>query len=152
MIDDSCKQVRAISHDLVPPSLENFNLIEATKLYCSNLNQNTNEVIIKFQHLGTIFKMAKKAEINVFRIIQELVINSLKHAEATVINVQISYRDTIQITVEDDGKGFDSAQEAKGIGLKNVQSRAGYLSATLDCISNKNGTSYTIDINKDLFS
>lgn len=150
MIDDSCKQVRAISHNLIPPSLENFNLIEATQVYCSNINDVTQDLQITFQHLGEDTDLPKKAEVNAFRIIQELVSNSLRHAEAKNINVQISSRDnSIQITVEDDGKGFDKNNiDSNGIGLNNVQSRVDYLNATTDFISNNEGTSYTIEIDK----
>ena len=83
-----------------------------------------------------------------FRIIQELVSNAIKHAEANEINVQISSRDDmIQITVEDDGNGFDKKNvKIEGIGLTNIQSRIDYLNATSDFISNSNGTSYSIDI------
>ncbi|MEC3907500.1 tetratricopeptide repeat protein [Tamlana sp. 2201CG12-4] len=151
MIDDSCKQVRAISHNLIPPSLENFNLQEATLIYCGNLNDVTPNLDITFQHLGEAIDLPKKAEVNAFRIIQELVTNAIRHAEASSINVQISSRyNIIQITVEDDGKGFDENNlESDGIGLSNVQSRVAYLNATTDFISNNYGTSYTIDIDKD---
>ncbi|WP_369992936.1 tetratricopeptide repeat protein [Winogradskyella sp.] len=151
MIDDSCKQVRAISHDLVPPSLENFNLVEATEVYCNNLNETHSSTEIVFQYLGDAIAVSKKVEINMFRIIQELVTNSLKHAEATVVNVQISNRNAhIQITVEDNGIGFNKDEvTSKGIGLGNVQSRVEYLNASIDLISNENGTSYTIDIDID---
>lgn len=147
MIDDSCEQVRAISHNLVPPSLENFNLVEATENYCNNLDEVNNQSII-FQHIGEAVQMTKKAEVNAFRIIQELVSNALKHAEANEISVQISNRDNLlQITVEDDGKGFDKNNvESQGIGLSNIKSRVDYLNAEIDILSNKQGTSCTIDI------
>ena len=150
MIDDSCKQVRAISHNLVPPSLENFNLIEATEAYCNSIEAKDSISII-FQSIGDAFSIPKKAEINIFRIIQELITNSLKHAKATEISVQISCRENLlQITVEDDGKGFNVDQVKKGIGLSNINSRVEYLNASVDLISNAKGTSYTfeIDINQ----
>ncbi|RDY60789.1 tetratricopeptide repeat-containing sensor histidine kinase [Flagellimonas nanhaiensis] len=154
MIDDSCKQVRAISHNLIPPSLENFNLLEATQVYCANLNDVSPSIEINFQHLGEDIDIPKKAEVNAFRIIQELVTNAVRHSEASHINVQISaHENIIQITVEDDGKGFDKHTiESDGIGLGNVQSRTDYLNATTDFISNDKGTSYTIDINKELLN
>ncbi|OUR96033.1 hypothetical protein A9Q86_16245 [Flavobacteriales bacterium 33_180_T64] len=147
MIDNSCEHVRAISHNLVPPSLENFNLVEATENYCHDLDV-VNHQKITFQYLGSTIKLSKNTEVNTFRIIQELVTNALKHADASEINVQISHRDNvIQITIEDNGKGFDrNAIKTDGIGLNNIQSRVDYLNATLDFISNPNGTSYTIDI------
>jgi signal transduction histidine kinase len=147
MIDDSCKQVRAISHNLVPPSLENFSLVEAIETFCANTDA-VNTVAINFQTVGEAKQLPKKAEINIFRIIQELVTNSLKHAEAEEIDVQISFQnDLIQITVEDDGKGFDKdAVGEQGIGLSNIESRAAYLNASVDFISNEKGTSYTFEI------
>ena len=150
MIDNSCNQVRAISHNLVPPSLDNFNLIEAVATYCDESNSSHFQKIT-FQHLGEAMNISKKEEINIFRIIQELITNSIKHAEATDINVQISCRNKIvQITVEDNGKGFDLYNvKNKGIGLKNIESRADYLHAKLDVISNKLGTSTTIEIDKN---
>ncbi|MCF6223680.1 MAG: sensor histidine kinase [Flavobacteriaceae bacterium] len=150
MIDNSCSQVRAISHNLVPPSLDNFNLIEAVEEYCEKSDSSHTQKIT-FQHLGNHLEMSKKEEINVFRIIQELVTNSIKHAKATEINVQISCRNKIvQITVEDNGVGFDVHNaDNKGVGLNNIQSRVGYLHAKLDVISNRLGTSTTIEIDKN---
>ena len=153
MIDKSCKQVRAISHNLVPPSLENFNLVEASKEYCQNMNA-THLSQINFQHIGDEVLISKNAEINIFRIIQELVTNSIKHAEATEINMQMSCREnTVQLTIEDNGKGFDRNKvETNGIGLKNVQSRIDYLQATIDLTTNNQGTSYAIEIDKKKFN
>jgi len=150
MIDKSCKQVRSISHNLVPPSLEGFSLIEATENFCQN-NNATYKPTISFHQIGTASCFQKKEEINIFRIIQELVNNSIKHADATEIDVQISCRNnTMLITIEDNGKGFDiNNTKGNGIGLQNVQSRADYLQATIDVISNNKGTSYTIEIDKD---
>lgn len=147
MIDKSCKQVRAISHNLIPPSLESFNLVEASEEYCQNMDA-THSQQINFQYIGDNFSIPKNAEINIFRIIQELVTNSIKHAMATEINVQMSCRkNTIQLTIEDNGKGFDKSEVVTdGIGLKNVQSRIDYLQGTIDLISNKQGTSYAIEI------
>ena len=77
-----------------------------------------------------------------------MVTNSIRHANATEIDVQISCRENhIQITVEDNGKGYDTKKrKGNGIGLKNIQSRVEYLQATIDVISNQKGTSYTIEI------
>ncbi len=147
MIDASCKQIRAISHNLVPPSLEKFNLIEATQDYCYSLDAVQPAQIV-FQHLGEQISIPKKAEINIFRIIQELVVNSIKHARANEINVQIScYQKNIQIIVEDDGIGYQiNTKYNNGIGLANIQSRVDYLQAKMDITSNEQGTSTTIEI------
>jgi len=151
MIDQSCQQVRNISHNLIPPSLENFDLIEATDEFCSKMN-DAHEEFIHFQHFGDKLHLDKKSEVNIFRIIQELITNSVKHASASEISVQIVKRDSIlQITVEDDGKGFKpSLSKSSGIGLKNIKSRVDYLGAELDFSSDNNGASYFIEI--DIFN
>ncbi len=150
MIDRSCEQVRAISHDLVPPSLKDFSLIDAVQDFCSTKN-NLHEPEITFNYIGNTIAASKKTEINLFRIVQELVNNSIKHANATEIDVQLSYQENhMQLTVEDNGKGFNKDQVTRsGIGLQNINSRIEYLNAKLDFTSDSKGTSYVIDINTD---
>ncbi|WP_299764461.1 sensor histidine kinase [uncultured Dokdonia sp.] len=145
MIDNSCEQVRAISHNLVPPSLKDFNLIEVIDEYCQSMN-NIHKPKIEFQHLGDAIKLDKKQETNLFRIVQELVTNSIKHSDGSTVDVQLSYLENLlQLTVEDNGNGFDpKAIKSDGIGMQNVQSRVDYLNATMDFLSNNKGTSYTI--------
>ncbi len=148
MIDNSCEQVRAISHNLVPPSLKDFNLVEAVDEYCQSMN-SIHDPEVHFQQVGDSINLDKKQEANMFRIIQELVTNSIKHAGAKEVNVQLSHlENTLQLTVEDNGKGFDpKTVKSNGIGMQNVQSRVDYLNATMDFISNEKGTSYTIAMN-----
>ena len=150
MIDKSCEQVRAISHNLVPPSLKDFSLIETLEDFCNTTN-SLHKPEVLFNHIGETVNISKKAEVNIFRIVQELINNSIKHAQASEIDVQISHRDNIiQLTVEDNGVGFDTKTiTSNGIGLQNVQSRVDYLQAKLDFNSNEKGTSYIIDINTD---
>ena len=147
MIDNSCQQVRAISHNLVPPSLKDFNLVEAIQNYCEDLNESHQEVI-HFQPIGDPITLSKKVEINIFRIVQELVTNAIKHANAQAIDVQLSHSDNLLLlTVEDDGKGYNKeAVGDTGIGLSNIDARIQYLNATLDVITNDKGTSNTIEI------
>lgn len=147
MIDNSCQQVRAISHNLVPPSLKNFNLIEAVSSYCENMN-NTHKPEISFQYIGDTVDLNKKVEVNMFRIIQELLTNAIKHANAKTIDVQVSNRNnTMLITVEDNGQGYTNYNDNEpGIGLSNIKSRVEYLNAKFEVITNTNGTSNTIEI------
>lgn len=147
MIDESCNQVRAISHNLVPPLLDKFSLLEAIEAFCESLN-TANAVSIDFQAIGQPVQLLKKVEVNIFRIVQELVSNALKHAKAKEIHVQVSYLNNIlQVTVEDDGVGFVKDHVELGIGLNNIESRLEYLKATVDFVSNAKGTSYTFEIN-----
>jgi len=151
MIDKSCEQVRAISHNLVPPALEKFNLQTAASDYCANMN-NTHPPKIDFNYLGDSLSLPKKVEINIFRIIQELITNSLKHAEASEISVQLSLQDKIlQLVVEDNGIGFDTSKSNfEGIGILNLKSRVAFLNAEIDFESSNQGTSVNVlmDITK----
>jgi len=104
---------------------------------------------LTFQYIGDVVDLNKKVEVNIFRIIQELVTNAIKHAEAQTIDVQISNNNNVLIvSVEDNGKGYalDDNDSSKGIGLSNVKSRVEYLSASMDVITNETGTYNTIEI------
>jgi two-component system, NarL family, sensor kinase len=145
MIDKSCEQVRAISHNLVPPALENFDLESAISDYCTNMN-NVHAPEITFDYLGDTIHLPKIVEVNIFRITQELVNNCIKHAEASEVNVQLSYRNnTIQLAVDDNGKGFDTLTvKSTGIGLSNVKNRVAFLNGEIDFVSSEKGTSVNI--------
>ena len=146
MIDYSCDQVRNISHNLSPTTITDFGLIASLKSYCSKL-ENFYPIHINFQHFGNDIKLSKNIETVIYRIVQELVNNIIKHAEASEALVQInSHEDTIFITVEDNGKGFNLSNKNSGIGLKNITSRIDFLNATLDVEHHKNGTTFTINI------
>ncbi len=150
MVDQSYEQVRAISHNLTPPSLVDFELEHVLKDYCTRLDKSTENVEIIFSRLGDQVKLNKDTEINLFRMVQELVTNALKYAECSQVMVQMSsHNSRIQITVEDDGKGFDIETQSQGLGLKNLKSRAVYLEAELDISSNSRGTSAIIELEID---
>ncbi|MBP0904412.1 ATP-binding protein [Mariniflexile gromovii] len=146
MIDYSCDQVRNISHNLSPTTINDFGLITSLKNYCNKL-EGFHPIKINFQHFGNDIKLSKNIETVIYRIIQELVNNIIKHADASEAVVQInSYDDNLFITVEDNGKGFESSQKNAGIGLKNIASRIAFLNATLEEEHNANGTTFTINI------
>ena len=150
MLDKSCEQVRAISHNLVPPALENFDLRAATSDYCYKMNANYAPEVV-FQYLGDTALLPKEVEVNMYRIVQELVTNALKHAKANEIHVQLSANNKIlQLTVEDDGVGFEANKISnQGIGLKNIASRVDYLGGELDIVSNNEGTSVSVLLTKN---
>ena len=146
MIDYSCDQVRNISHNLSPTTINDFGLITSLKNYCSKL-EGIHPIKINFQHFGNDVMLSKSIETVIYRIVQELVNNIIKHAKATQALVQInSFEDNLFITVEDNGKGFENIAKTSGIGLKNIESRIAFLNATLDEEHNSNGTTFTINI------
>ncbi|WP_456437666.1 tetratricopeptide repeat-containing sensor histidine kinase [Psychroserpens sp.] len=147
MLDNSIEQVRHISHNLAPPTLQNFNLIEAIQQYCKKI-ASTNSLSIDFQNYGELNKLNKETETAIYRIVQEAINNIIKHSKATEALVQInSHQDNMAITIEDNGIGFNPKNNKAGLGLKNIQSRAEFLKSEFSIDSNKNGTTIQIDIN-----
>jgi signal transduction histidine kinase len=146
MIDNSCDQVRNISHNLSPTTINDFGLVTSLKNYCAKL-EGFHSIKINFQYFGNELQLSKNIETVIYRIVQELVNNIIKHAEATEALVQInSHDDNLFITVEDNGKGLEQINHKSGIGLKNIASRIAFLNGTLEEEHNKNGTTFTINI------
>lgn len=146
MIDFSCDQVRTISHNLSPTTINEFGLITALKNYCSKV-ESLHEITIDFQFFGNDIELPKNIETIIYRIIQELLNNIIKHADATKALVQInSHENNLFITVEDNGKGFDHTNESTGIGLKNIASRISFLNAQMEEEHNKSGSTFQINI------
>ena len=146
MLDESCAQVRSISHNLMPNSIIDYGLIETVKEYCIKIN-SSDTFKIDFQFFGNYIALSKKSETVIYRIIQELVTNILKHSKATEAMIQFNYReDELFITVEDNGIGFDKKSFSSGIGHKNIKTRIEFLNAQLDVESSSAGTSFTISI------
>ena len=133
-----------------------FSLVLLGYVFWQRQKRKNQEIdSLKKEHqIKTLESLIQGEEKERFRIARELHdgVNALKHAEAQQINVQLSCREEeIQLTVEDDGKGFDtSAQNKSGIGLSNIQSRVDYLQADKDVLSNQEGTSYTLSMNKNI--
>ncbi len=147
MLDNAVEQIRRISHNLAPPALHNFELVEAIRQYCVKVASANPTLKINFQYFGEKLKLDKETETAVYRMVQELITNVVKHAQASEALVQINHRDDIlHITVEDNGKGFDIEQESTGIGMQNIRSRTNYLKGDLDLDSGPNGTTVQIDL------
>ncbi len=150
MIDTSIKELRRVAHNMMPEMLTKFGLDEALKDYCNTVNA-TNLLAVKYQSLGMENRLDKANEIIVYRIVQELLNNILKHAVASEVFVQlIRENDRLNIVVEDNGKGFDTAllETSKGAGWVNIRSRVEYLKGQLDVHSEQGkGTLVNIELN-----
>lgn len=146
MIDHSCQQIRTISHNLSPITIRDFGLISSIKNYCTK-TESLHPININFQHYGNDIQLPKAIETVIYRIIQELVNNIIKHANATEALIQLnSYDSNLFITVEDNGIGFQNNKENLGIGLKNIASRIAFLNAQLEEEHHKKGTTFHINI------
>jgi len=150
MLDKSISELRRVAHNLMPEALMQFGLDTALKDFCNSINQS-GVIQLSYQSLemdeNSIPKNSSSA---IYRIIQELVNNILKHANSQTALVQLIRRNnTLSITVEDNGKGFDKniLQSSNGIGYPNLQNRVTYLGGTIDIQSGTgNGTSVNIEI------
>ena len=134
MIDTSIKELRRVAHNMMPEMLTKFGLDEALKEYCNTIN-SAKLLSIKYQSLGMEARLDKSIEIIIYRIVQELLNNTMKHAGATEAFVQlIREGNRLNVVVEDNGKGFDTGimENNKGAGLANVRSRVDYLKGQLD--------------------
>lgn len=126
LLDDVSSDVRSVSHTLTPPALEQFGLIPTFEALFTKLN-NSRKIKLHFLHALKNERYDNLIELNLYRVIQELINNAMKHSGAKNIYLQMFQKsDTIYFTAEDDGKGFNLDQEyehPRGIGLQNMESR-----------------------------
>ncbi len=150
MIDTSIKELRRVAHNMMPEMLVKFGLDEALKEYCISVTA-TKLLTVKYQSFGMKERIESPVEIIIYRIVQELLNNVLKHASASEVLVQlIREENRLSVLVEDNGKGFDTAmlENNKGAGWINIRSRVDYLKGRLDINSEINkGTSVSIEFN-----
>ncbi|MBK6362082.1 MAG: sensor histidine kinase [Saprospiraceae bacterium] len=132
LIDAAVEEVRTISRNLQPVSLKKLGLVAAIKDLINRFEgENTPEIY--FQYYDVPAQMDKMLSLTVYRIIQELLTNSFKHAKAKEILIQLnSEEDAFVIQYEDDGVGFELDEPTKkGMGLENIKSRVNYLHGSL---------------------
>ncbi|MBI3720291.1 MAG: sensor histidine kinase [Sphingobacteriales bacterium] len=149
MLDSSIKEMRRVAHNMMPETLVKFGLNTALKDFCNDVNQS-GALKVNYQSIGADnLEMDNTTAIIIYRIVQELLNNTMKHAAATNAIVQLTKTDgVLAVTVEDDGKGFDTTilKQSKGIGWDNIQHRVEFLKGKLDVNSLPgNGTSVNIE-------
>ncbi|PKW20378.1 tetratricopeptide repeat-containing sensor histidine kinase [Flavobacterium lindanitolerans] len=147
ILETSIAELRQISYNLVPESLLKLGLEKALGDLCFTLRSDT--VSIEFHSYEIDNSMPLTTQTNIFRIVQELLNNALKHSKATQILVSCSQNgNRFYISIEDNGVGFDISgiEENQGLGIKNIKSRIELLHGSLDCESSSGGTSYNIEL------
>lgn len=123
LIDQASSEVRRISHDLASGTISKFGLIPAIDDLCSALN-NSGQIAVEFVHFGLNNRLPQKIELQIYRVIQELTSNVLKHAKATEISINLtSFEKELSIVFEDNGIGMKDNIKSAGIGLKNINQR-----------------------------
>jgi two-component system, NarL family, sensor kinase len=131
-LDASIEELRKVSHSLMPDVLIQLGLFSALEEYCTNLKLTSKKNIV-FQSLGSERSLNNTATLYIYRIFQELINNSFKHANANNMLCQLTmHSNKILLSVEDDGIGFNLTNKGKGIGFTNVQQRVEYLNGKMD--------------------
>ncbi len=149
LLDEACEEVRKIAHDMSSGVLMKFGLVAALKDLKATV-EATGQLNMNFLEIGLQERLDYEYEINIYRIIQELITNTLKHAKASEMTIQL-YRkdDRLSIVVEDDGIGFNQKEKQKegGMGIANIDSRVQRFEGEMNIDSGKGaGTTITIDL------
>ena len=149
-LNESIIELRNISHNMASDALLKYGIENSLRDYCTN-SSIASGIAIRFTALHTEgLKLGEEASFHVFRVMQELLQNIIKHAGASQVVVQLSCNNQVlYITVEDDGRGFDmqEARKQKSMGLKNIETRIRLLKGELDFqTSPGKGTSVLISL------
>ena len=148
LVDTASVEVRRIAHNMMPEVLMKLGLANAVKDLCDNVNAG-KLLNVSLEVHGMNERLNAGTEIMLYRIIQELLNNIIKHAQATEAIVQfIKDGNRLSVTVEDNGRGFNTqeAEEKKNAGIETIKSRVDYLNGKLTIDSQKNaGTTVMMD-------
>ncbi|HTJ53615.1 MAG TPA: sensor histidine kinase [Cyclobacteriaceae bacterium] len=137
MLDNSISELRRVAHNMMPEALAKFGLSMALQDFCESIN-GMKALTISFQTVGDERRLDSSQEIILYRIVQELLNNTLKHSGAQHALVQLVYEsNAMTLTVEDDGKGFEKniIEKSTGSGWPNIRSRVEYLKGLIDVIT-----------------
>lgn len=148
LVDESCKEVRSISHNMMPNALIKMGLASAVRNFIEQIESPSLKVQLYTEGLNE--SLNKNTETVLYRVLQECVNNVIKHAAASNLDIALIKDETgINATIEDNGKGFDTSDKNKfaGIGLDNIQKRINFLKGQIEWNSKPgNGTLVAIHI------
>lgn len=147
-LDHAIQEMRRVAHNMMPETLVSSGLLAATDFFIRSIAES-GLIAIHFEHHNFDERLSADHEIVLYRIIQELLNNSLKHSGSSEIIVQLNrYESTVNLVVEDNGKGFDPAlwTSGSGMGFLNLKNRVNYLKGNIQLQTGPGqGTSYLIE-------
>lgn len=146
-LDVSIRELRWISRNMMPEALLTLGLQDALKDLCGSVMSPQLRLVYNAYNIDPALPLSTQTTI--YRMIQEIINNAVKHANASVIMLQCSQEEnSFFITVEDNGKGFNiSDHQSDGIGLKNIRNRVDYFNGDLNIESSPEGTIINIELN-----
>ncbi|MBC6492964.1 tetratricopeptide repeat protein [Flavihumibacter stibioxidans] len=136
LLNDAAVELRKTSHNLMPEVLIQYGLDQAIRRYCNNINSGRT-LSVEYNSLGKIGRFNNSFELSVYRIVQELLNNIVKHSRAKEAIVQVSrYDGILSITIEDNGVGFSAGKDQpEGMGLKSLSSRVKAINGKMELVS-----------------
>lgn len=145
-VDRIYDDIRGISHNLMPKTLSKLGLYPAIDELVNQFRIAAPQIKFNYFRKTDNNNFNESAIVNIYRIVQELLTNVVKHSKAKEVSFQlIRHPDTLLIAVEDDGVGFDRLQQNKGIGFEGIQSRVTLLNGEFSVDSSQgNGTFVSI--------
>lgn len=153
LVTEALLQVRNLSKDLTPRTLENFGLVDALYEFADKMNRTSEtQINVQIEGLESKERMDASIELTLYRVVQELVNNALKHAEANHIDFMLEKKTTlIKLLYKDDGVGFNYEETKSdinsGLGLDNIISRINVIHGTCQFASSQgDGTQVDIEI------
>ncbi|MDC6362547.1 MULTISPECIES: sensor histidine kinase [Flavobacteriaceae] len=150
LLEEAYQKIRRMAHSKNSGVMSDQGLLPAIKKMAKSISES-NTLQVSVEDFGMGDRLENSLELSIFRMVQELVANAIKHAEASKVNIQLTqHEDNLNIIVEDNGKGFNRSQvikEKSGMGLTNIEKRVEHLEGnfTVDSVLGK-GTSILIDI------
>jgi signal transduction histidine kinase len=149
-IGNVIQAIRTISHNLIPVDFDEFSLRDIVAHLVSKFKDHP-QVVIEFNCIGDARKMKAVKELVVYRIINELITNIMKHSKANRALIQLLYQhESLIVTAEDSGVGMTNTRNGdEGIGLKSIRLRATYIQASLNIESDDKGTLVILEIPYD---
>ncbi|MGB5941839.1 MAG: sensor histidine kinase [Leeuwenhoekiella sp.] len=150
LLDEAYNKVRTVAHAKNSGVIANEGLLKAINHMADKVS-SANRLKIDVKHFGLNERLENSLELTIFRIVQELVTNIIKHANATEATIHLTnHNDTLNIMVEDNGQGFSLTQTApasRGMGISSIDKRVDNLNGTIEIDSRPGkGTSIIIDI------
>lgn len=134
-VENAAENIQNISNNLMPPLLESHGLIATLKTYFARIKKSQN-IFIDEIHEKDFIKVPTEDAYEIYRIIQELISNSLKHGKANHLTIKTRIdADSLLITIKDNGKEFnvpENLKRSEGMGLKNISTRILKLNASLE--------------------
>lgn len=139
MLDDAVSSIREISNNLMPRVIHEYGLVKALDAFCQKVNQ-TGKILVDFKTTGIDNTLDKNVQLILFRVISELLTNTIKHAKAKNAYVQLQKSgENISLTFSDNGIGFNSKEVMEnkntGIGLKSIVSRVKSINGSCEIYS-----------------